>query len=229
MKKLVIKECKMKPVKLLIAMTVTLASSVTSAEELVTFQAGQVAKAADINANFQALANAHNPTIYNILSDGNIIGHVAYAQNGPNYIYPTQINCRSVSIGYIGKDGHLRSYGNIYFKSEDCSGQGYLRIADGSSDLDKFIFPSTQLHLTDFNDSLYYIDGYNQALQFNAGSELSRATSGRGHNCRVKTSYQDGYYVPWQANNSNITGIVTYPFPTPITLQGHNEIPIIQQ
>lgn len=219
----------MKPVKLLIAITTSMTIGISSADELITFQAGQVAKAADINANFQALANSHKPTIYNILSNGNIIGHVAYAQSGPNYIYPTQINGRSTSLAYIGKDGRLRNYGNIYFKSEDCSGQGYLRIADGSSDLDKFIFSSLQLHLSDFNDNLYYIDGYNQAYQFDAGSELSRTSSGRDHTCRAKTSYQDGYYVPWQANNPNVTGITTYPFATPITLESHAEIQIIQQ
>ncbi len=214
----------------ILATSILLSASLASAEELITFHAGQVAKAVDINANFQTLANAHTPQQFNILSNGVKIGFTYYEQDGPNQIYPAQIHGREVALGYLGKDGRIRSYSSVYFKSDNCSGQGYLKISDGTHyDIDKFNFPSTKLYLSDFNDNLYYIDGYTQAFEFDAGSELSRSANGRSHNCRAISSYNHGYYVPWQANNTNITGISSYPFATPISLEGHTEIQIIQQ
>lgn len=220
----------MNPINQCIVLAVALISSSANSEELVIFQSGQVAKAADINANFQSLVNAHTPTKYNILSNGIIIGFTNYQQDGPNQIYPTQLHNRDVSLGYLGKDGRIRNYSSVYFKSDNCTGQGYLKISDDDHyDIDKFTFPSTKLHLSDYNDNLYYIDGYNQAYEFDAGSEFSRSSTGRSRNCRAVTSYNHGYFVPWQANDTNVTGISSYPFATPISLESHTEIQIIQQ
>jgi hypothetical protein len=216
----------MKSIKLLITLAIAISCKFIYAEELIIFKAGQVAKAADINANFQALSHANTTKKYNILSNGNAIGKVHYRIESPRQLFTTEINNRIVDNIYIGRDGHIRNYNQIYFKSADCTGQAYERIAE--NDPDVYLFPDSKLRLASYSGNLYYIDGYTQAFKFGSLSRLS--IYNRTQNCTTNSAgHTLGHYIPWVANEPSITGISTYPLPLPITVESHTEIQVISE
>ncbi len=203
-----------------VAAVVLFLSSPLTAQALTTFQAGQIAKATDFNANFSEL-DTRLSSIENARSD------VTATING------VTMNVRSYTAGsyvittptgvviYVDEFGYPTN-GSIYYTSNDCSGTGYVtsHSLDTSLNLgESFTNPdlTNKIEVVYDDQNIYYSDSTSDYIKLNYQSNYSVYT----HRC---SSYPGTIIAQQvQPNDSSITGISSFPLVitgagTPITI-----------
>ena len=180
---------------------------------------GDVVDAKQLNENFEYLDGNNNyvpAKLYNVRSNGNIIGTVSGVYE---YGYIRVTVNKDITIG-LYKDGTIS--GTVYyFRSSSCEGEPYVRyVLDDSK---KFIFNPKYKRVYTYQESLYYYLPDANIYKFASQSY----TYGYENECRDSTGDTNQTYIKMQPNDPDITGIQTYPFPTPITIDGIQEAVIL--
>lgn len=170
---------------------------------------GEVVDANQLNENFAYLDGKRHV----VRANGTIVGTSKYLGQ---FIYLSfSSDFQAVSLMRNGKIGSC----SLYFKELDCMGEAFS--FGGYSDTG-FYYPPNQGLACDINSSLYY--SYNPAQIY----KFVFKSWGNANGCTNQTGSADDYFFKLHPNDPSITGVHTYPFPTPITVDGAVELSIVQ-
>jgi len=114
----------------------------------------------------------------------------------------------------------------IYFQNGNCTEEPYAEYAENLS-YNFFIIP-LQGDIYDWNQNLYYYPaGINTFYRFIAASRYKYHPTTEGTCQNLNTSPDNLFYIKLYLNNPSVTGIQTYPFPSPVEILNPNPITII--
>jgi len=155
--------------------------------------------------------------VYNVRANGRNIGITKRDESSDGFIFHNYFE-----KVVLNKSGTIQTASNqeFYFKGLDCQGDIYLRYDDIG---DVFRFPKLKGRLIDYQTQLYYYQpGEKNIYQF-----IAKSVYVLNEGC-VNFDPPEALYYKLLPNDSAVTGIETYPFPTPIEIDAPQMI-IIQE
>lgn len=212
--------------KLFIIAVSLLISTMAFAELPHTFKNGDILTADMLNKNLQFLEDNDEEKYYTVRANGKIIG------KGYPYYSLREMKVRfrngyhAAAISPKGEIGH----GAVHFSSENCTGTPYIvktqLVGDESTD-DLFLFLPFKGELMGHNAAgvkkLYYYPP--KAQLYKSTVRSSWANYNQTCTNEVKSNQIVIKLLP---NDPTVTGVETYPIPTPITIDGYTT-PIIEE
>ncbi len=203
--------------KILLIMASFLFTSISFAELPYVLKNGDVVDAPQLNEMFNYL-DGNKISVY---ANGVEIGKTSYTSfdvSGDNKMNPSlsvKIKDYTISIDNTGK----LPESPIHYKSSDCTGQEYIKAY--SFNPKSFYFPPGKMSVFDNDSQLYYYPKHAQLYKITSNSTKLLGT------CSV-VSDSTYVYIMLLNNDPAITGILIYPFPLPITIDGVVESVIVE-
>ncbi len=181
---------------------------------------GDIVDADQLNENFNHLEENHK--IYTVKSNGNIIGTTQFNfyQSRPhpsiltNDRYFHFLFNKDFYDVFLYKDGTLESVYNKYFKSNSCQGDPYIFY--GNNTAKSFVLVPSKGMIVNYQNSLYYYPKNTITHKFIYQSYKKYYNDA----CINETGDSNYLYIKLLPNDPAVTGILTYPFPLPITIDG---------
>lgn len=173
---------------------------------------GDIADAEILNKNFDYLNEDYK---YNIVrANGKIIGKVISEYGGWNRL---RFNS-NFKEEIIRRDGRIdvSSYGMCYFQNENCQGEHYTPVPM-NEDIRSFHSSISFNRIIDCDSNLYY------ALKNSTLYKFAPKSRSNIYGECLNNNFTEQYFNKLIPNNPDITGIETYPFPLPITIDGFSQ------
>lgn len=181
---------------------------------------GRIIDARQLNANFKYLLDKNYYKLFPIRANGKIIGKAIIVSG----TVLSSFNFNSdFTVTTLRKDGTVPQSCIVYFKQPNCSIEGgiYIRYINDFNEK-TFSFPPLKGGICEYKSKLYYYPPNSQLVKI---IPESRAFP----NCYLPSpSDSNPAYIKLLPNDPSVTGIETYPFPTPITVDGVMESTIIE-
>ncbi len=118
-------------------------------------------------------------------------------------------------------DGTIYSNYVYHFKLAGCQGELYIQFKIENNK--NFLLPPLKGEIFKYQENLYYYPKNSDAHKFT--SQSFRTTGGE---CIDRIGEVNWLYIQLLSNDPAVTGIQTYPFPLPITIDGLEPVTIIE-
>lgn len=180
-----------------------------------TFQDGDVISADEFNENFNYFEDILKAQFSIVRANGEKIGLAKDYYPGKS----TGIEIYNDNLSFIfsiSTSGKIATSPNLYFKNIDCQGTPYRPFYTSG-----FQISPSKMKIIGWGENIYYHPKHPQMYRFTSLSHTLYADS-----CVNEST--ERIFVEMLPNDPSVTGISTYPFPAPITIDGAS-MSIIQE